>query len=1086
MNLSHFRQRPEHQHRHGGGLPLILSVVVVALLAAGPLLQAPAPSGHFVLKNSALSAASQFPGTFTAYSPPELYGGGAPAETCFVCNSQTADGVGTSAASVDPNSDINAATGDFSTTDTLFNVPDVGPALKLDLTYDSSWAQSEEQAAQSNPNFYPGAYGWGWGSNFNISTSNSGGNVTVSDVNDAQMTFTLPGYQDSCPVGDYEDSQKYTYPFSTEPYCAAQRVDGQLGYLPQYNAYQLAENGGKDVYVFNSITGQVLDEGNANSDALMSFTYSEQPGTGQCPTGVSSCTVTTDASAGRSITQVVSLGLITQVIDPAGNHYNLGFASNYLTSVTNVAHSNATSYFSYYNANSSPYNAELHTLEDPNTNITTIGYNGVGMASDESDPLNGDVHYAYGNTTCTNSCLDSAQSQMATVTYQDGETDVNHYFEGLLTASSFGDALSTQANFETWTYNYTFPSASNQDGDTVERIVHPGAAQSTTTTVVTTDSVGNTLSSQDVNGNVTQTMYNDTGGNDLDELCWSARPGVSVPANATCSTPPAGSTSYTYDQYGNKASQTDPLGRTTRYGYYQTIGPGGGSPPNLDGLLCWEAPPSVTAAGSTCTSPSAPTGAPAGATIYTYDQFGEQTSTTINYGATPSLTSYSGNYNAYAEVGYTIPADGQGSGNSSGNPYSTNYSYWPWGALETKTAPDSAAVTDTYDAADNLIGIQGPLNEAASYGYNKDEQRCWSVMGSSSATGTCASPPANSTVTTYETNTDAPVTVTDPNGHTTTYLYGDNAYPTKPTEIEDPAANEITYNAYDGYGNVCVSGPISPPLDSSTECNLISGDTAAQYNGAGSELASWDALGNKTTYGYGNVGYDSLVTSSTTPMNQTTNYTYDADAELTRTFEPNGLAVSVAYGSDSRKCAQSPVNTAITCSPTGTGATTYRWDGAAELVSMQDNNGTTGQPPVDTYTYTNGTLTSVSDDNGKTVSYLYGHAGQVLCVAYPNWRAVVWEPGVSRHTELDQCHRHLWLRHGAEDNHGHALDRHHRVELHFLRLQRRAQPDLGLADHLPHDVDRRDPELPIRRGRQSENRHLRRTAPQHPSGLVHL
>jgi RHS repeat-associated protein len=963
-----------------GRTPLVLALATTSILAAAPLLGTPAPSGQTVLEHTALSA-GQFPGTFTTYSPPELYGGGAPAETCFVCNSATADGVGSAAASVDPNNDINAATGDITSTDTLFDVHDVGPDLKLDLSYSSQWAQSQ----QANHQSFPGAYGWGWGSNYNVSVSNSSGNVTVTDVNDSKMTFNLPGYQDSCPVGDYEDFQKYTYPFSSQPYCAPQRVDAQLGLLPAYNAYQLAENGSKQVYVFSSLTGSLIDEGNANSNADLSINNSVSPGSSGCPSGTSGCDIVTDSagsSTGHTIIEVVNSGLITQVIDPAGNAYNLGFTSGYLTSVQNAAHG-ATSYFGYNNTNPSPYNAELASVQDPNAHITQLRYNSIGMATDEIDPLNNDIRYAYGNLTCTNSCLDSGESQMTTVTYPDGETDVDHYYEGLLTASSFGSSSTSNADFETWTYNYTFPSASNQDGDTVEEIVHPGAAQSTSVTQVTMDSVGNVLSSQDVNGNVTQTMYNDTGGNNLDELCWSARPGISVPAAATCTSPPAGSTSYAYDQYGNKTSETDPLGNTTRYGYYETYP--SGQNPDLNGLLCWEAQPSVTGSGGTCTSPTSPNGAPTGSTAYTYDQYGDQLSKTVNYGASPSLPTYSGNYNNLGEPGYTISPEGQGAGNSQSNPYATTYTYYSWGSLRTKTVPDSTAVTDTYDLADNLIGVAGPANqnENASYGYNADEQRCWSVLALN-ATGTCATPPANSTVTTFQAGTSAPATVTDPNGHTTTYAYGDPAYPAKPTEVIDPAQNEITWNSYDAYGNVCVSGPIEPPQDSPAQCNPISGDTAAQYNSAGSELASWDASLNETTYAYGNAGYDNLATSSTTPMSQTTNYTYDNDGRLQTTNEPNGTAVSVAYDANGRKCAQAPVSTAIGCTVSGAaGDTVYGYDGANELTTMQDNNGTTGQPPLNTYAYTNGMLTSVSDDNAKTVSYLYGYGGETLCVAYP-------------------------------------------------------------------------------------------------------
>jgi hypothetical protein len=62
----------------------------------------------------------------------------------------------------------------------------------------------------------------------------------------------------------------------------------------------------------------------------------------------------------------------------------------------------------------------------------------------------------------------------------------------------------------------------------------------------------------------------------------------------------------------------------------------------------------------------------------------------------------------------------------------------------------------------------------------------------------------------------------------------------------------------------------------------------------------------------------------------------------------------------------------------------YAYDDANERISMQDNNGTSGAPPAAQYHYTNGQMTSTTDDNGQTVSYLYGYSGEVLCMGYPS------------------------------------------------------------------------------------------------------
>ena len=48
--------------------------------------------------------------------------------------------------------------------------------------------------------------------------------------------------------------------------------------------------------------------------------------------------------------------------------------------------------------------------------------------------------------------------------------------------------------------------------------------QADTVITIETDAGNNVVSYTDLAGNTTSSMYNDTGGNDLDELCWSAAP----------------------------------------------------------------------------------------------------------------------------------------------------------------------------------------------------------------------------------------------------------------------------------------------------------------------------------------------------------------------------------------------------------------------------------------------------------------------------------------------------------------------------------------------------------------------------------
>jgi RHS repeat-associated protein len=543
---------------------------------------------------------------------------------------------------------------------------------------------------------------------------------------------------------------------------------------------------------------------------------------------------------------------------------------------------------------------------------------------------------------------------------------------------------------------YQEPSNPDQDGPTIETVFPPTGSQDAT---IETDSAGNVTFYTDLANDTTVSMYNDNGGNDLDELCWkwTVPPGMTAPANPTCGSPPAGSTTYSYDQFGNKLSETDPLSHTTRDGYY------------ANGLLCWTAPPTITAAGSACANDgTSPTGAPSGATTYTYDAQGDVASTTVPAAPSPSKTTTT-QYNLDDQVTLSIPPDGQSGPQNISNPYATVYNYEPDGALLSSTAPTGLSTSYTHDAAGNVLTSTDPAGVTTNT-YDQDNRLCWSYRGAaaygSSTTNICTSPPSTGATEYYSAgggyngNTDAPKAVMDPQGQVTSYTYGDDRFPTLATTTTEPPVSGtsiVTYDSYNDYANECMSGP--DPTGAPGTCDQLSGDTYDNYDAEGQLNNSYDASGNETTYGYADADFPTYPTSMTTAYGQpsaaTTGYAYDANGNLLQTEDPAGSYVETAYDADGRPCAKVTTSAAITCGPpTGiAGTTLYGYDEAGQRTSMIDNYGVSGQV-TDTYSYdANGNLVSATNDNGQTTGYSYDDANDVLCTSYPTITGSSCTPG---------------------------------------------------------------------------------------------
>jgi RHS repeat-associated protein len=968
---------------------VLVGALILAVLQA-PLRTSLEPGGHGA--NIALATVS---GTFSQYSPGELWGGGAPDERCLSCTA--ADLVGSDTAqSIQDGTQVDPATGDFTTSQTLFSVPTPDGSLEMSMTYDSQRSISEALDPSAYPYSNPGPLGWGWQSSLNVSLyASSTGAVQVNEGNGSEIVFNPLGNQsgqipsNGCPVGDDQDYQKYTVTGSSTAFCAPERVDAQMGTGLLGESYQYNEEGGKADELFNYY-GQLVDQGTPEDPYGVSYAYNATPGQGNCPSdGEAQCSFETQDGSTRDVeAQENSSGLVTAIYDPAGRLYTFGYTDGRqdLNQVTDDS-ADTTSYgYSTSNQNGD-YNHEMTSITDPDggQHAEQIIYGDVGMVTQTSDAFGNTTNYSYVNTNCgtLTGCLTTgnppaAVQQTTTVTYPNKEDDLDQYTGGLLVADCYGPSVTCSGDLD-WSFNYNFPSANGLEQTTTEYVAMPSGP----TPTIITDGAGEIVQYTDPAGNTTNYMYNDNGHNDFDSLCWSAAPGLSIPSNASCTNPPPGSTYYAYDSYGNELSKTDPLGNTTRDGYY------------VNGLTCWTAPPMVTAAGSACSnSGSSPTGAPTGSTADTYDAQGDLTGETVAYGTSVADTTTK-SYDLDDDLLYSIPPDGQGQGSTCGvTSYVTCYAYYANGRTETVTAPLGRQTGYTYDPAGNVLTETDPAGVTTTT-YDPDNRSCWTYRGASAVGGATCTPgaagPAGSTsYTTYNGDSDAPSVVYDPDGNKTTSQYNDYAYPTKATDIADPMGTEPTFAVYDNFGNTCVSGPGNPvaPPACPTTATAIAGDTTDLYNSEGQLQATYDPNGYETTYSYARADFPLQPTSEITPTGRTIDG-YDLDGNQNWFQDPEGNNLSTGYDADGRPCWQATgQNLGATCSvpPQGTGASTYAYDAAGNRIQMVDNNGNTSAPVTvtDTYSYdADGNLTSARNDNGSTVGYSYDAAAEATCIAYP-------------------------------------------------------------------------------------------------------
>jgi RHS repeat-associated protein len=625
-----------------------------------------------------------------------------------------------------------------------------------------------------------------------------------------------------------------------------------------------------------------------------------------------------------------SAGVLTRISEPAGNHIDLTYTANKLTTITDAVGRAVT--LGYDGAN------RLTQVQDPIGRKVTYGYDAsdrlititdkIGNTAGQT-PAEHQWHYAY----------DGSSTHLATITDPDGRVRVTNSYDalgrvfeqrdGALALTTFdyttpGQTIETDPRGHATTY--TFDS---QFRELSESIVVSGT---TRTLSYTYDPAGNRDSVTDRNGKRTDFTY-DTKGNLLTKT--DPQVDISIPRYVT---------TFHYDSKSNLDQITDARTFVTTHTFdpasnvklstSQQITTG---PPTY-AVTKWEytdaANPGMP------TKVIAPRGNTTGTPNYTYSQ---------------TLT-----YDAVGNLAQRIDADGA----------KTTFGYDGVGRQTTLIDPDGYTAggvpaehtwTTVYDENDQVRQAIDPLTHAALTNYNASGDVTEAID-------------RNGNVTAYDYDDNArlwhvtqkPEPIAQPLlVYTTTVVRDDNGNATQVTQGNDAA----TDYGYDELNRLTSTTTHPAPSTSLTTSYVLDGNGNTTTRTTPDTVLTtygYDALGRLTSISAASLstityGYDEL--SQRTSMidgTGTSTYQYDGLGRLTQAVQPNGT-LSYAYDLDSNR---------TTLTYPSVGNVTYAFSPGGRLNTVTD-----WATRLSTYTYTaTGRAKTLALPNGMTTVYTYDEA----------------------------------------------------------------------------------------------------------------
>ena len=519
-----------------------------------------------------------------------------------------------------------------------------------------------------------------------------------------------------------------------------------------------------------------------------------------------------------------AVGRVETVVPPDGN---VGSGGSCATS-------------SSYTTRTNTYNA----LDEP-TEVTHPPYSG-SSADQTLDTYDPDGHLtvveenAPSSTTYTTKTYDRAgwlcwtdpaSSSNACSSPPSGATSYGYDADGNATSVEDGSGNTTTNQF----IDPAYPNA-------VTKTIKPDG---TNATISTYDPAGNLASTTDPMGQTVSYAY------DANERLCVKYAGSS--SGLTCSSPPTGSISYTYNADSQRVSMADQSGRTD-----YTLDTLGRTEAILDGNMNtvsygYNADNEVTCLGypdeGAALCPTSGSASGSGQVGYTYDGDGRTTSVTDWLGNSTSYT-YDANSNV-TQIAYTGATTtlGYNDDNTLTSESITNYGLgttteqWVANGQELATSytlNSGSPESFTYDGQNRVTGTSG-----AYYGYSPSGELCW--INSTASSNSCSSPPSGSTQLTY--NSDSEVTSGSWN-----YGYnadGERCWTATGTSSSCSTAPSGTIFGYgwNAFGELCsvVSGAAASGCSSGVTYTYNGDGLRMQSKNGSATDFSWDPLSNPAT-----------------------------------------------------------------------------------------------------------------------------------------------------------------------------------------------------------------------------------------------